>query len=341
MRAFLKTLYSSFRRKPESSIFKGLWIPTGACPVPRHGVGMTFLKVFGILSCLLVSVVHAEPVQFNLKDSVCHSLAADIYVVADRSEQEKATQGLYTAMDHARETCQRLNTEEAASEIAQINEKGEGTYNVSEELSFALEEALKVSGWTDGMFDITYPSGAAVFTIKDFRRLNFNRKKKTLTVKSPGMILDFRYMLRGVLADQIARDLQGHGWKNCFIEISGVTVVRGQDANGPWKVAVDDQSKGAAKHAFRYKVQDIGIATVAAEMLGTLRHPKTKQTITSDLTAATVFTETAAQAEGLAAGLIFLGKDRGLILLKNLPSIQAVLVDKEGKFHRTKKAKAP
>ena len=46
----LKTLHSSFRRKPESSIFKGLWIPTF--------VGMTFLEVpicLLTLLCLLSS----------------------------------------------------------------------------------------------------------------------------------------------------------------------------------------------------------------------------------------------------------------------------------------------
>ena len=288
-------------------------------------------KVCFAAACLFCRVVFAEPVQFVMDSPLCQSLQTTIYIVADRAEQATVSSGLYNTIEYAKKLCKDVDADNPESSVAKINQKGKGTYSVSPELARILDEAIRVSKWTGGYFDVTYRSMGGMFSTKDFRRLELDVEKQKLTVKSPGMILDLRYVLRGVMADQLSRYLKDKGWKNTFVEVSGVTMASGFDANGSWKVAVDDQSAGNAKKSLQYQVQDTAVATVTTARQK-ITDPITKKEAVTDLKAATVFTENATQAEGFATALLTLGKDRALTLLKQFPAMNAIMVDQNDQF---------
>jgi len=284
---------------------------------------VSLLIVFAM--AFLATPLFAETVQFRLEQDVGPGIPAEITLIADRAEQPKATQDLTDAFDLARKFHADLDPANPEGTIAKINAKGmKATYVIRPDLANALAGALEVAQQTAGLFDFVSGRDNSLFFKKDFRRVQINTKKHEIFLKAEGVQLNLNPLLPGLLADHIASELTTRGWKNFFISLDGIVLARGRDANGPWKIPVDDLSKRSAKHAFLYEAQDQAAATFVSK--SKYKAP--------DLRGVTLFNESAAKALGYAIAISELGLKQGLFFLGDHPFLKGILVDAQGQFHK-------
>ncbi|MDO8519717.1 MAG: FAD:protein FMN transferase [Deltaproteobacteria bacterium] len=281
---------------------------------------------FAFVLILLPQWALAQATPFYMEDNINNQIKVKIYVVGDASAKTQIQEALYASVDHAKAVAAKLNANDPTSELGAINQKKtKGEYMVSEELAKAVEIGLAVSNWTHGFFDITFDS-----IIPNHKKIGINRKNNALKIKDYNMVIDLRYMLKGFLADQIAEDLNNAGWKNCFVKVGNEYVARGNDVNEPWKIPVVTPNSKLAKRVLLYKASDVGSGTSTYN--DSIVDPKTKSAATSDLQSVTVFTQTAAKAEGLATAVYVMGSVEGKKFLEKNKNLRAVFADSEGKF---------
>lgn len=268
----------------------------------------------------------AQATQFYLEESL-NKWKVKIYVIGDAQAKQAVQDSLYRAVDAAKTAYDRLDAANPAGELGLINQKKiEDRYTVSPELARAVDAGLTVSRWTKGFFDITFDS-----TQPDYKKMAVNVKDNEIKLKDFGMVIDLRHLLRGFLADTIVQSLNNDGWKNSFVKIGNAFVAKGNDATGPWKVPIVVPTEKLAKRALFYKATDLAAATVTTDG-GSLQiiNPKTRQPAASDLKSATIFTDSAAMAEGLATAIYVMGLEEGKKFLHANKNLKAVLVDAQG-----------
>lgn len=284
------------------------------------------MKTLLALTVLLFisTLAKAEPVQFMLQDSLEPGRSLTVYIVGDREQQTKATDALYAALDHGKRAWNSFNIGNPESELSKINAKGKGVYTISADLSKAITEAVTVAKWSEGRFEPVFSADSNFFVKKDFRKIALDPDTNQLTIKSDNLTIDLHTMVQGLVVDIIADDLNFHHWPNSYISLNSTYLARGHDANGPWKISVEDQSAGDAKRMIYFKATDLASATFTG--LGTQNK--------SDLKAVTIFTQSAAQAAAFSGVIYSMGLKEGSAFLKSLPYLTSILVDAQGQFHK-------
>ena len=291
-------------------------------------------KLILILVLLWSSLAQAESVQYLFENEIAPGLKASITLIGDRSEQQQASQALYKAFDRAKEAWQNLQ-DTPSSELGMLNQRGKGSWSVSSDLAYAIQDALEVARWTRGRYDPVYSETSGLFTRKDFRRVKVDTKTGKVALKSNNLHLDLSYMVNGFVADLIADDLQLQGWENCLVQLNdNIFLAHGQDVTGPWRIPVMDPSQGSAKHTLFYKAENLAAATFAPEEGATWLHPRSRKPVETNLKSVTIFTQRATQAYGFASVIYMLGLWDGKAVLKDIKHLKAVLVDKDGEFHK-------
>lgn len=287
------------------------------------------LQVLMTLLVLLPKIASAQATQFLLEDKIGGKFTAKIYVVGDAGAKNQIQESLYKSMDHANATFKKLDITNPNSELGAINaKKVSGVYMVSPELAQAINDGWEASEWTKGLFDITYESPKG-----SYKDIKIKTKTNELKIKQDGIIINLGYILRGVLGNQIADDLNAGGWKNVLVKIEDVFVARGNDVNGVWRVPIITPTEKFAKRALYYKATDLSAAT-----LTTNRGPinivdgETKQQAQSDLKSVSIFLANAAKAEGLACGVYVMGLQKGKDFILKYPDLRAVLADTQGQL---------
>ncbi|MDP2599617.1 MAG: FAD:protein FMN transferase [Deltaproteobacteria bacterium] len=291
-----------------------------------------------IIKCLLLvlcplSIVHgpafAQATQFMLEDTVGGKYKIKIYVVGDVQARNQIQESLYKAVDHASATSKKIDANDPSGELGAINAKqAKGEYMVSPELAEAINDGWEASEWTKGLYDITYASAQG-----SYKDVKIKTKTNELKIKKDGILINLDYIARGVLADQIADDMNNAGWKNVLVKLEDVFVARGNDVNGPWKVPIITPTDKLAKRALYYKATDVAAASVTTNR-GPIRiiDGKTKQLAQSDLRSVTLFMANAAKAEGLAAGIYVMGLHKGKEFILKYPYLRSVLGDTQGQL---------
>ncbi|OGQ04505.1 MAG: hypothetical protein A2W61_07530 [Deltaproteobacteria bacterium RIFCSPLOWO2_01_44_7] len=288
---------------------------------------MKYKTLWLFIAIIFPQLAFAQSTQFYLEDRLNDKLKVRIYVAGEVSAKTQVQETLYKAVDHARETLNKLDVSNPSSELAKINQKKTaGNFTVSPELAKAIEVSLDVSRWTKGAFDITFDSKEG-----NFREIKVNSDSNELKIKIDNMTINLRHVTKGILADLIADDLGNAGFKNCLVKVGSVFVTRGNDVSGPWKIPVIAPSDKLAKKALLYKATDVSAATLTTND-GSIDvvDPRNKSRATSDLKSVTVFTQSGTKAEGLAAAVYVMGSNDGKKFLEKNSNLRGVLGDKEG-----------
>jgi thiamine biosynthesis lipoprotein len=248
---------------------------------------------------------------------------------------------------------------QADSELMKLCEQPAGKpVPVSADLFEVLEKAQRFSELSDGAFDITVspfvrlwrfarkkktlPTSAelaeAARTV-GFKKLQLDRKSRTVTLLTPGMRLDLGGIAKGFAADQALRVLRDHGINRALVAASGDIALGDPppDAKG-WKTgitAIDVRTNDASR---TFVLRNAGISTSgdteqSVEIDG-IRYshivdPGTGLGLTHRIQV-TVIAPDATTTDALATALCVLGVERGLALADSLPGVSAMILTKEG-----------
>jgi thiamine biosynthesis lipoprotein len=286
--------------------------------------------------------------------------------VVMRPGDEPANERIRAAIDRELALADRLFSGwSATSEISRLN--GHATtapFAVSPETLQALELARRASELSGGAFDVTVaplveawgfgpspgprvaPAPEALAALRarvDYRLLQLDRKRSSVTKARPDVACDVSAHAGGWAADRIAGALVALGHKDVLVDVGGEVAARGRRADGGrWRVAVEwpDQARG---RALVIELEDAAVATsgdyrkawtdAQGRRLSHILDPRTGRPIAHDLASVTVVDRDGAWADALATALLVLGPQEGRALaLRERLAARFVQRQKDGSF---------
>jgi thiamine biosynthesis lipoprotein len=257
-----------------------------------------------------------------------------------------------------------LSRFDTRSEISRINNAaGLGRIKISRETYALLSKALEISKLSEGAFDITVgplislwdykhakrvPDEAAIrkaLSLVGISSLSLDSKSQSAGLLHPGQMIDLGGVGKGYISDRATDMFQSRGVTSAFTNIGGNVSTLGSKTDGsPWQVGIrhprqEDQLVGAVKVSGQSVVTSGDYERFFIDQQGARRHhlldPKTGYPAVSGLVSVTVIHESAMMADALSTAIFVSGMEKGLNLLDQFPSAQAVLVDESLAVHVT------
>lgn len=245
------------------------------------------------------------------------------------------------------------------SPLARVNANAGGSpVPIPSNLEALLRRSVEIAAQTGGAFD---PTWAALWGLWNFEQKTVPMAAEVTAavakvgwqrleiapgaarLAEPGMAVGLGGIAKGWALDRAAAALHAAGRED-FLLVAGGQVFAGGTKDGrPWQIGIRDP-RGAATDTFAVvAASNLSVSTSGdyerfflAE--GTRYHhildPHTGWP-SRGARAATVVSADATLADALSTALMVLGPERGLATLMHFPGTEALIVDSEGKVHRT------
>lgn len=245
------------------------------------------------------------------------------------------------------------------SELHRLNNARGKATEVDDELAAFIAESLRYCRETDGLFDITMGSATQLWNFKeqiiptkkamkealahvDYRRIDV--KGNMVALNDPAACIDLGGIAKGYIADGLLALLKSRGIERALVNLGGnVAVMGGKPGNVPWCVGIrkpfPSNTLSALDSFAAVSLTDGSVVTSGIyerafqNDRGFFHHildPRTGFPAETDLLGATVVSKTSLDGDGYTTALILMGADRAIEFAENHPSIEAILVTKEG-----------
>lgn len=247
------------------------------------------------------------------------------------------------------------------SEISKFNRaKKNESIHISIDFYRVITEAQKLYRITDGAWDGTvrplYDLWNFDATTKNVSKIpgqttielylgrigfeNIIIADKMLTKKNSGLTLDLGSIAKGYGVDSVVTLLKKSNFKNYFVEIGGEVYVAGQKSgHKKWKIGIS-----MPKHGYNdkpYKILNLYDKALATS--GTYRNffelnektyshvinPKTGWPVDNNIVSVSVVADNCMFADGLATGLMIMGRQKGIELVNKLDNVECLIVVKK------------
>ncbi len=253
-----------------------------------------------------------------------------------------------------------------SSEISRINmAAGKRPVRVSPETIEVVEDALKVSRLSGGVFDVTIgplvvlwqmklkegkvPTDEEIARIRplvNYRNIVIDKKASTIFLKKPGMIMDLGGM-KGYTADRAAAVIKARGIDNAIIAVAGdIWVLGHRDDGKPWRIGVQ-HPRDKEKTVAVLDLSDKYISTSGDYERFVIREHKRYHHIIDPRTgkpsrgviSVTLIGDKGALIDPLCKAPFILGPEEGLKIVKKAGA-EAIIVDDRMKVYATDGIKA-
>ena len=228
---------------------------------------------------------------------------------------------------------------------------------VDEMFSEVFQLAEKISGDTDGAFDITVAPMVNAWgfgfktgnpptrqTIDSLRAIvgfhTVSLQDGYVIKKNPKTMLDCSAIAKGYGTDVVARFLKKKGVQNFMVEIGGEIVVNGNNEKlQPWRIGINKPTDDSLNT--NQTIQDVvSVSNIAMATSGNYRNfyykngkkyahtidPKTGYPVQHNILSATVFADDCATADAYATSFMVLGLDGAKKILEKHPELCAYLI---------------
>lgn len=286
----------------------------------------------------------------------------DITVVANDSIE--GSEYIAIAIEEITRIEKLISSWDANSQTSLINRNaGIQPVKVELELFQLIERAIRISRLTDGAFDISYASMDKVWkfdgsvtelpskeTINNsitkvgFQNIILDKEKQTVFLKLEGMKIGFGAIGKGYAADKAKDLLLSKGVSSGIVNASGDMNTWGKQPNGKeWKIALTNPLDKNKVFAL-LPVSDAAVVTsgnyekyitINGKRYTHIIDPRTGYPSTG-IISVTVFAPKAELADALATSVFVMGKETGLDRINQLPNVECVLIDEEGKIFTSK-----
>ncbi len=282
-----------------------------------------------------------------------------ITVVAENDREGEAA--IDAGMAELRRLDAMLSLYKDTSEITQVNlAAGKHPVRVSPEMIEVVEDAVRVSRLSGGVFDVTIgplvvlwqmrlkkgtiPTDREIANIRplvNYRNIVIDKKHSTIFLRKPGMIMDLGGM-KGYTADRVAGLFRKIGVNNAVIAVAGDIWVMGRREDGkPWRIGVQHPRE----HDKTLAVLDLSdkyISTSGDYERFVIREKKRYHHIIDPRTgkpskgviSATLIGDKGALVDPLTKAPFILGPEEGLRIVKKAGA-EAIIVDDQGKVYVT------
>lgn len=251
------------------------------------------------------------------------------------------------------------------SEISKINANagGEGVL-ISADTEEILQDAVKMSELTDGVFDIgVYPLVREWgFTLEgeqhvptqeeidaqlaniDIDKLAVDTNNHTATLEQEGMAIDLGGIAKGYATDKIVELFQKNGVESGFFSLGGNVYLIGHKENGDkWKTALANPLN-TNSYVGMITGTDTSIITSGGyqryfEENGRKYHhiidPSTGYPAESGLISVTIICESGAKGDCLSTALFIMGLEKSLELWRESDDFEAIFITEDGRLIAT------
>jgi thiamine biosynthesis lipoprotein len=289
----------------------------------------------------------------------------EITVVAKNASE--AEQYLDAGVNEIKRIEKLISSWDPQSQTSEINRNaGKHPVQVAPELFHLIERAIGISGITDGAFDISYASMDRIWKFDGsmkqmpseeeiktsvskvgFENIILDNENRTVFLKQPGMKIGFGGIGKGYAADAAKELLIKKGVSSGIINASGDMNTWGKQPNGnDWTVAITNpMNKNSAFATLPLKQ---GAVVTSGDYEKFVRfngkryahiiNPKTGFPSTG-IISVTVFAPKAELADALATSVFVMGKEVGLDRINQLPKIECIIIDEQGKVHTSENIK--
>lgn len=320
----------------------------------RIGVGLLLALVW-TEGCATVSM-ESSPVV--LKRAQMH-MGTLVLISAVALTKELAHASIEAGFHEIKRLEQLLSTWIQTSELSQVNEAaGREPVVVSAETSELVLRSLDIAGLTGGGFNIAIgpaveawsvterqriPSGDELRALKplvDWSAIQVNRQAHTIFLPKPGMRIDVGGIGKGYTADRAAEAMKKAGAQGGVVALSGdiktfgdlpgmkgfPVGIRHPRQEGALIATIDlkNEAISTAGDYERYFEQD-GIRYHHILDSQSLEPARACQSVTVIAAEGTV-------ADGLDTGIFVLGPEEGMALVEQLPDVEAVIIDGQGRM---------
>ncbi len=293
-------------------------------------------------------------------------MGTDVTITVVAKSVEEGGAAIDAGMAELRRLDAMMSLYKDTSEITQVNlAAGKNPVHVSPEMIEVVEDAVRVSRLSEGVFDITVgplvvlwqmrlkegttPTDREIASIRplvNYKNIVIDKKASTLFLKKPGMIMDLGGM-KGYIADRVKKLFQQRGVRNAVIALAGDIWVLGHREDGKsWRIGVQHPRE----HDKTLAVLDLSdkyISTSGDYERFVIREKKRYHHIIDPRTgkpskgviSATLIGDKGALIDPLAKAPFILGPEEGLAIVKQAGA-EAIIVDDQGKIYMTDGIKA-
>ncbi|MDP4262182.1 MAG: FAD:protein FMN transferase [Bacteroidota bacterium] len=287
----------------------------------------------------------------------------EITVVADN--QEWAYQRIDEAVAEIKRIEKILTTYKDDSETNLINKNaGIQPVKVSEEVFRLIERSIRISGFTQGSFDITYGSidkrlwnfdknmkslpdpkkAKKMVRLINYRNIILDHNEQTVFLKEKGMRIGFGGIGKGYAAEMAKALMKKSGVKSGIVNASGDLTAWGYQPDGsPWTVGIAHPD--AANLPFSYmKITDMAVATSGNyEKYVIINNKKYSHTINprtglpvAGIKSVTIISPNAELCDALATPVTIMGIKPGLNLINQLKQVECIIIDDDNKLYTSR-----
>jgi FAD:protein FMN transferase len=261
-----------------------------------------------------------------------------------------------------------LTTFKDDSDTNRINaHAGISAVKVETEVLELIKRSLKISGITQGSFDITYGSidkrlwnfdrdmkslpdtATAKISVRliNYKNVIVDEKESTVFLKEKGMRIGFGGIGKGYAAEKAKNILQQMGIQSGIVNAAGDLTAWGFQENGePWTIGIADPD--ARHHPFSsLNITNMAIATsgsyvkyvvIDGKKYSHTIDPKTGLPV-SGIKSVTIIAPNAELADALATPVMVMGITTGLHLVNQLPNISCIIIDDNNKLYTSSNIK--
>lgn len=312
------------------------------------------VRLFLWFACSAPLAVNADWYQL---DGV--AMGTEVSVQLWSENGQIATVAMQSVLDEMKRVDQRFSPYIANSELSRLNKHAYTTpVKVSAEMLQLLVSAESVARLSDGAFDITFSAAGFLYDYRESRHPTasklkdvigaINYKHVTLSAKDskvrfshPGTRIDLGGIAKGHAVDRGISILEGLGIDHALVSAGGDSRLLGDRRGKPWVTGIKDPR--GEKSLLMVPLDNVAISTSGDyerffidRETGKRHHhilsPKTGESA-NGLRSATVLAGDSTTADALSTTVFVLGVEKGLQLINNIPSVDAIIIDANGLLH--------
>ena len=238
---------------------------------------------------------------------------------------------------------------------------------VSQEVFQIIERSIRISGATQGAFDITYGSidkrlwnfdtsmdslpdpetAKKMVRLINYRNIVLDLDAGTVFLKEQGMRIGFGGIGKGYAAERAKEIMKQHGVESGIVNASGDLTTWGYQPDGlPWTVGIIHPDH--KEFPFSYmNISDMAVATsgnyekyilVNGRKYSHTINPRTGLPVTG-IKSVTVISPNAEICDAMATPIMIMGIETGLNLINQMNKIECVIIDDDNKIYTSNNIK--
>jgi thiamine biosynthesis lipoprotein len=271
-------------------------------------------------------------------------------------DEEAAKKATLQAFQEIKRIEQLMSPWIGSSDVTRLNRSaGKEWVKVSPETFDVIQRAQKISGFSEGAFDITIApltqlwrkarekgvppppeEVKKILNLVNFRNLLIQSDGKAF-LKKKGMAIDLGGIAKGYAVDRAFEILTSLGYKNLIVNAGGDLRTGGLKYYEPWSIGIQNP-RSAEKVMATVSVSDSAIATSGDYEKFFFHQGKRYHHILNPNTgfpavgcqSVTILSKDGMTADGLATAVFVLGPEKGYALCQRLQDVQCFIVDREG-----------